>query len=416
MKQLIRVYEHEVLKVDEKFFKYEHLTLLSEFLGNKGEDVFPYYSLIHNGVKFKHYVGVISIGNLQIEILPKADKSAGEEEKDVWENHLLEMLRVVNKIKINLPSKAEQRMKYSHVLDVLLNHFMDEVEHILHIGLVKTYRRVENNCTSLRGRLMMSKHITKNMVHKEHFYIDYTSYDRNHICNRLLYKALRVIPEISADSYTIHKAKTLAFEFPELDDVVVSEALFNKLVFDRKTEDYRNSIDLAGMILLNYMPNMTYRHGKNVIALMFDMNKLWEEYVYRVIRRQLPNHTVLPQARKMFWESDVVGGKIVKPDIVIMKDNKCIAVLDTKWKIPADGKPGDSDLKQMFVYHEYWNTERIALIYPGNGTNVEGHFVKDGKDIADCRMYYLPISSTTGSKLLETKVLLDYLEECGERV
>lgn len=412
-KNLIRVYEHESLKVNQKGFTETHLNLLSKYLGDKDSEAFPYYSLINNGVKFKQYVGVISVGNLQIEVLPKADKilidgKDEEEIKNSWESHLLEMLRAVYKLKVTFPSNADQKTKQSSVLDVLLNHFMDEVEYIMHIGLVKAYRRVEDNCNALKGRLVLSKHIVKNIVHKERFYVEYTTYDRNHILNCLLYKALKVIPDISANSYTIHRSKTLMFEFPELNDIVVTESVFNRIDYDRKTDDYRDAIDLAGMILLNYMPNLSHRSGNNVIALMFDMNKLWEEYVYIVLKRQLPDYSILAQKGKRFWYSETVGGKDVKPDIVIKKDKKCIAVLDTKWKCPSDGKPSDSDLKQMYVYHKYWVTNHTALVYPGNKKPVEGSFTDDAD--AKCSMYFLPIINKDRSRLLETKGIVSMIK------
>ena len=412
---LIRVYEHDSLKVNNTTFTSDHLQLLSKFLGDKDGDDFPYYSLINNGVKFKHYVGVISVGNLQIEILPKADRAIAEDE-ETWENNLLEMLKVVYKLKVTLPSKANLLQRRSHVLDVFLNHFLDEVENIMHIGLVKAYRRIEGNNPSLKGRLVMSKHIVKNLIHKERFYVDYTTYDRNHIFNRLLYKALRVIPDISVSNYTIHRAKTLIFEFPELDDLVVTETLFNRLSFDRKTEDYRDAMDIAKLILLNYMPSMTYNRSNNVMALMFDMNKLWEEYVYITLKRQLRSidskYTVVAQRRKEFWTSAKVGGKIVKPDIVVKYEDNCIAVLDTKWKCPKDGKPSDADLKQMFVYQDYWDTDKTALIYPGNEENVAGDFMKDGSEVAECDMYYLPIYVNPAERkttLLDLSNLINFL-------
>lgn len=173
------------------------------------------------------------------------------------------------------------------MLDVFLSHFLDEVEHIMHIGLVKAYRRVEANRSSLKGRLVLSKHIATNFAHKERFYVNYTTYDYNHIINRLLYKALQVIPDVASSDYIKHKAKSLIFEFPELNDIGVSAALFEKLTFDRKTEDYRKAVELSKMILLNYMPNLEYNKRNHVLALMFDMNKLWEEYVYIELKRKL---------------------------------------------------------------------------------------------------------------------------------
>ena len=165
----------------------------------------------------------------------------------------------------------------------------------------------------------MTKHIVKNIVHKERFYVDYTTYDRNHLFNRLLYKTLKVIPDIASGNYSVQRAKALMFEFPEVDDINVSDATFNHICFDRKTEDYREAIELAKMILLNYMPNMRYCRGNSVLALMFDMNKLWEQYVYVLLKRSLRDDglKVTAQNRRDFWMSEDVGVKIVRPDIVV---------------------------------------------------------------------------------------------------
>ena len=97
----ISVYEHGRLQLGEtKQFLPEHLSLLQQYLGEKDTEVFPYYQLINNGVKFKQFVGVLCVGNLQIEVLPKIDKQAG---RDVCRNHLLDMLRTVYRLSAHAP-------------------------------------------------------------------------------------------------------------------------------------------------------------------------------------------------------------------------------------------------------------------------------------------------------------------------
>lgn len=397
----ISVYEHDRLKLGEmEQFLPEHLSLLQQYLGDNDTEVFPYYQLINNGVKFKQYVGVLCVGNLQIEVLPKIEKQVAKGEEGTWRNHLLEMLRAVFKLQIRTPSNADQAMRGSAILDVFLMKFLNEVEALLHKGLIKTYRKTEENRTSMKGKLVFSKHLTKNYVHKEHFYVNYTTYDRNHILNCILYKALKLVSHIAMNSYTQYRAKTMSFEFPELNDIAVDDALFERLTFDRKSEDYRTAIDIARLILLRYMPDQSKR-GKHVLALMFDMNKLWEEYVYVILKRRWASqYVVKAQCRKTFWTSNSVGNKEVKPDIVVMDRNgNPVWVIDTKWKCPTDGKPSDADLKQMYVYHHYWKVNKTALLYPSAQKSVaksEGHFIVGCTPSAhapqlQCSMFFIPL-------------------------
>jgi 5-methylcytosine-specific restriction enzyme subunit McrC len=46
-------------------------------------------------------------------------------------------------------------------------------------------------------------------------------------------------------------------------------------------------------------------------------------------------------------------------------------VMDTKWKIPGDGKPGDADLQQMHAYNIHFGARRSYLLYPRVGTKAD---------------------------------------------
>ena len=366
---IITVFEHQAIKVDGVTFSKKHLELLERFRGDKEDESFPYYTLIHNGVKFKHYVGVLNVGGLQIEVLPKTD--ADSEDASKWRPRLLHMLRTVYRLQAHSPSNAQQQLKDSPVLDVFLQRFLGEVEALLHVGLIKTYRKETANRNALKGKIVWSKQVTKNVVHKERFYVNYTTYDRNHIMNRIIYKTLQVIPEVTRNSYIASRSKTLAFEFPELLDINVTDATFATMHFDRKSDGYRDAMQIAKLILLNYMPDMVY-HRSNVLALMFDMNRLWEEYVYVVLRRELKDFYVSAQQSKPFWKH-----KTIRPDIVVSpKNNEKPVVIDTKWKLPKDNTPSDGDLKQMYTYHKYWNAPTTILLYPGTDSsdNSEGKY------------------------------------------
>ena len=130
-----------------------------------------------------------------------------------------------------------------------------------------------------------------------------------------------------------------------------------------------NKILNAKMIILNYSPDI--RSGQeNMLTLLFDINKLWEEYVYRMLlRTKDKNITVSFQNKQAFWE-----GRTIRPDLVLSKKDENsvdeIFVIDTKWKVldANSPKPSDNDLKQMYAYNLYWNAKRSMLLYPNSKT------------------------------------------------
>jgi 5-methylcytosine-specific restriction enzyme subunit McrC len=118
------------------------------------------------------------------------------------------------------------------------------------------------------------------------------------------------------------------------------------------------------MILLGYHPDLS-SGNHDTLTLMFDMNKLWEAFISSTLcKLRYDGWTVRFQNRKMFWESESNLKVGIKPDIFIEKDNVRI-VLDTKWKNLGYKSPSVEDLRQMFVYSQYWKATHTALVYPG---------------------------------------------------
>jgi 5-methylcytosine-specific restriction enzyme subunit McrC len=65
-----------------------------------------------------------------------------------------------------------------------------------------------------------------------------------------------------------------------------------------------------------------------------------------------------------------------------LRQNARTLIIDTKWKLPEDNKPSDSDLKQMFMYNEYWQNANAILFYPKDSGELEfdqGVFVAGGR-------------------------------------
>jgi 5-methylcytosine-specific restriction enzyme subunit McrC len=359
-KNFIQVFEYQKLRLgDAKFpdFEERHFDALTKY-NEKNQS--KYYTVIHKGVQFNSYVGVIQIGGLTIEILPKADNdnSNSEAQKKKWQSVLLNMLRVCKHITVDNVSETNLSKRYNSILEVYFEMYLNEIESLVKRGLIKKYRRVQSNQLALKGKLLFSQNIQKNIVHKERFYCEHQIYDKEHLLHLILLKGLKVLDSL-LNNHLKDKLNRLLFEFYDYDEIKINATHFDKIILNRKSLPYQKALDIAKMLILNYSPNLNSGND-NMLTLLFDMNKLWEEYIYRILQKHKPGgYKVNFQNQTKFWEH-----KKIKPDIVITTNTEETFVIDTKWKIVDSKNPSDDDLKQMFTYNLHWEANKSMLLYP----------------------------------------------------
>lgn len=367
IKENIVVFEHEILRFDrgEKKITKDQFEALERYYCNG----VPFYKLVYNGVQFNEHVGVLQVGNTLIEVLPKADRNPHSDEEDKkWRDLLISMLQVVGSFNIKSTSSSNLKIKPNTVLDLYFEMYVKEIEYLLHTGLIKKYRKKEGNVTALKGSLQFSKHIQYNLTHQERFYVRHTTYDVEHTLHFILYKALKLLKQINTNSSLNGRIGALLLNFPEMPDIKVSEATFEKILYNRKNQHYQKAIEIAKLLLLQYHPDVS--KGRNhVLALMFDMNLLWEQFIYVSLKKKRTDFTkVKAQTSKHFWKPENGRRTSMKPDIYIETKNEKKIVLDTKWKNLNGYNPSPDDLRQMYVYHEYFVAQKVALVYPGDSS------------------------------------------------
>jgi len=363
---VIRVFEHQTLKVDiESKFNSSHFRAL-ELYGYKTKE--KYFSVGNKRIKFSNYVGVIQVNNLTIEILPKADfNESSEDIKNKWHDALLEMLNVCKLIKLDSITNAKLKLNSATILDLYFDLFITETERIVRHGFKKEYRNISENINKVKGKIKFEKQIKMNYIHKEKFFVEHNIYDNDNILNRIVFKALLILLKLSNNPIFINRINKLLLSFENITEVNISEKDFSKIVFNRSSERYKQAIQLAKLIILKYSPDL--KCGKeNVLAILFDMNLLYENYIYKKLKslevnKNIPNIKVHKQNRKQFWEN-----RGIRADIIIETKNKNY-VIDTKWKLLNENKPSDNDLKQMFVYNLHYNSDLSILLYPKTTLN-----------------------------------------------
>lgn len=398
MNKFIQVFEYQKLRYDDLgVFRKHHFDAMvkfNELHQNK------YFTIIHKGIQFGSYVGVIQIGGLTIEILPKADNNENAD-KNLWQNVLLNMLKVCKHIQVESISETQLKKRYHSILDVYFEMYLTEVERLVKKGLIKKYRKIQSNQNALKGKLLFAKNIQQNLVHKERFYCEHQVYDKNYLLHQILFKGLLILKNFVNDSLK-DKLNRLLFEFQEFENINIQKNHFDKIILDRKNQDYQKAIEIAKIIILNYSPSLNYGN-ENLLTLLFDMNVLWEEYIFRILQKHKTEEMEVSfQNTDKFWES-----KRIRPDIVLKTKDETF-VIDTKWKIVKANNPADDDLKQMFVYNLHWKAEKTLLLYPKTNQIDSDfgtfHFDNLGKK---CKLGFVDItdkSTIKNSKMIVTEI------------
>jgi len=121
---------------------------------------------------------------------------------------------------------------------------------------------------------------------------------------------------------------------------------------------------------------LEYKSAKEVRVKSFvvDMNRVFEEYIYNILREKLsdPYKVKRHQKQPLF---DNTPKYEIEPDYLILEDGKVKVVVDAKYK----KEPTTDDFYQVLVYADRYNVADTMLIYPSwsGGTFIESFTFKE---------------------------------------
>ncbi len=356
-----QVFEHDVLAVGDGGFTKSQFAALVRFNDAHGQ---KFFRVGYNKLQFTEYVGVIQVGDFAIEVLPKVGRvDAAEAMK--WRRVLVKMLSEARVIASPV-NEADLARTRSPLIDLYLNAFLIEAHDVVHRGLVKRYRREEGNVGVLKGRILFAKQLRHNALHAERMFTEHQKFDRDNIVNQILKLALSIVARSASSMHVTAAAKELLLAFDGVAMPALSACTVAGFVWRRDTERYRSALQLALLIIENYSPDM--RAGtEHVLAIMVDMNRLFEKYVLVQLNRAKSAFSgigiqVTDQVKFVLW-----GESGLRPDVTIdwvEQGKPRRVILDTKWKLPDAGVPSDPDLKQMYAYNLHCGAELSVLVYP----------------------------------------------------
>lgn len=402
------VYEHQRLTLGSSYptpggsvipFEEHHLEALGRYQERTGSTAFK---LIHRGIQLRHHVGYLRVGPVSLEIYPKLGRDGPQRD---WRGLLFHMLRTVSGVRFTTQDQAPLKPRAGDLYEVLLRRFLDQTEALLREGLARSYREVEENGSAFRGRLLIGPHLRENCVRKERFFVAYEVHDTDNLPNRALHRALSRVLRTAPTAEIAQRAEAALTDFPEVSPAPIRASDWGAMRLDRRAERYREALALARMILRDERPDLRWG-DQEVIALLFDMNALFEAYLEAALRG-LPGCRVVAQRPLRFWTPTAGAAASLKPDILLyMPDDARPVVIDAKWKIPPRDEPADDDLRQLFAYLHAVKGRAGALIYPRASpqqTDREGVFLDQA---ISGRMHFLELFSAGKPDLVAVREAL----------
>ena len=270
------------------------------------------------------------------------------------------------------------------LLDAIASGFSWHALSALEHGLLRGYVHVDEQLTTIRGRIRFGDQIARSASLPLPVEVSYDDYTEDILENRMLKTAtlaLLRLPRVP----TLARKRLLKVR-GLLDTVALVERPREVTMppLTRLNERYGSALHLARLIL--HASSIDASKGTlAAAAFVFDMNKVFEDFVTVALREAMqPFDGVLIEQ----WTGslDHQGRLGIRPDITWWAGASCLAIADAKYKaLELKGMP-NADAYQMLAYCTALGLERGFLVYANDsGERPRSHQVRNSDRLIEVR-------------------------------
>lgn len=380
--------------LDERLF--ERLYRVEQRLSREHGEIFKWR---RNEARPTSWVGVIQMQGLQIEIIPKID-GIGTGGLDEARHNLLYMMSVAGYIPFRFRETAGLVTRKAPLGETLAAIFAQRLVAELLRGPDRGYRKREENLRLFKGKLMVAAQLRHNAAQRARFFCEYDDFTQDTDLNRGFKAACRLLTASMRLPKTLEQLGHALLLLEDVGDVEVTPTLLDRVVIDRKNARFEELFVFCRMLLEGHAPGVA-AGGTRTYSLLFDMNRVFEEFVAAFLRKRvmpgLPGYQLVVQGRrqKKYLVKEAGRGLLrLKPDLAIIAPSGDKLVIDTKWKRLRPEKANRrariaaADLYQLYAYSHRYDAHRSLLLYPRLPESVVRDF-----DLVD------PSESPTGRQL-----------------
>ena len=332
-------------------------------------------------IKSSHYVGVIKYKNIQFEILPKLLGKADDRDdirKQILKN-LLYMLSYTKQLDIKDNEVANITSCPNPFIETLIRVFADRLFDALKRFVPKNYEVCEENTSAFKGKLKIAENLRYNLANKARFFCEFDSFTEDTALNQLfLYVATR-LQSVSQNAYNKKILKFIINVYSDISFKCFTEHDLKRIRLNRSQQVFAQPFNLAKMFLEHSSVDMS-KHQFDNIALIWDMNILFEEFVFEFLKRNRESldiydvkyqkgHRLLKSKDNQHYYANTFVDMFV-----IKEKGQSGIVLDTKYKVKSAnlGDFDNADIFQVVTYCKLHDSNNAVLLYPATDYTTRG--------------------------------------------
>ncbi|MCK2033486.1 McrC family protein [Microbacterium sp. KSW4-4] len=231
-------------------------------------------------------------------------------------------------------------------------------------GLLKGYLSVEETGTMIRGRWDIARQLKVRPGIPVPVELTYDDYTEDVAENRILKAALRALMRLEQlPRRVVNKLGPLLGLFSEVSDLRATGPVMLPAE-SRLNAHYQPALRLARWVL----EATSWAHAEGASsgsAFLLNVAKVYEDFVGRVLQATLHPEGFDVDLQVSDWRLDTEGKIRMRPDIVISRHGRVVAVADTKYKVwgESDGSPPNADVYQALAYAVTAGVREVHLLY-----------------------------------------------------
>ncbi len=326
-----------------------------------------------NALRIHQFVGVVQMGGLQLEILPKLE---GLPDPAQVRQNLLAMLAMTQDLEVRASEMVGFLESSEPFICALARLYCRRLLEAIRRGFRQDYVMIHDLLSNVRGKVDWPAQSKQQATQRLEFSCIYDERSEDTPLNRTLKAALLVAGTMLEGARTTSVVTELRHAMDCVSDTRPSPEQVARIRTNRMNRYLEPLLVLAKLILGNRNPDLgrSAMGNRNTYALLWDMNVLFEEYVGRLTREVMgPKgfRVELQEGASSYLAHESTTNKrafLLKPDILVRQGRKPSVVADTKWK-RLDSHQGnlgvsEADVYQVLAYAYRYETNWAVLIYP----------------------------------------------------